>query len=285
MTVIDHEDPVISEYTVYVGEKQTDSSLLYLLQYTASSCAIIPNTYSEIQFKTEAQQIELTVPFNMKSAYYSQEDGGPGYGVNSEADFSHHGRAGLETSRLESYTLRGDVLPQCTVQYAVYRSSDDGAFYMFPLRGTIPLKPSLKYLNSNIASNMSLSTNSHGKADSDMKVVQMQFRKNETEEQHQARLNSYFYQCKKASKEPWYPLSYSVHLRKEIFGDMVRRVLDCLVRIKQEQSTIEEHSSSRQSDKAVHALGLYSAEQLDQYLKYACGLILPDNYKQIMRAS
>lgn len=204
-----HDDPVIFETPVYIGNLEDDPKrLLYLLQYIHNtSFHSIPSNFSAIQFKPQTRQLSLTIPFNINSPSYSREKA------------TELNRSSIEGTAfpLDSYTLSGDNLPQSVVYYAARK--EKSGLVMFPLTGIIQLGPTFHYLD------VKPDLPNQKDITSDMKAIQLQFRKKETTEELNARLNSYSYQLKRMNDEPWQTLNYDLLSSNQEYKVMLTNLL------------------------------------------------------------
>lgn len=204
-----HDDPVMFEIPVYIGNLDNDpKSLLYLLQYTHNtSFQSIPSNFSTIQFKPQTCQLSLTIPFDINSPNYSREKAIELNRISTEGN----------AFPLDSYILSGENLPQQVTYYAARKESS--GLVMFPLTGIIQLGPAFHYLD------VKPDLSNQRDITPDMKAIQLQFRKKETAEELDARLNSYSYQLKRMNDEPWQTLSYDSLSANQEYKAMLNNLL------------------------------------------------------------
>lgn len=208
-------DEVLEEWNVFVGTDLTP--FLHLCPFPSATLAARFNTATASsdalagRFKRVARHLEVTLPFT---------------GIADE----HLSWERIEELQLTAgQKVTGAGWPWRPVQYMIGRFNDEGLF-LTPVESVIPMQPSQSHLDEadirNRQSSIQQSTTNGGvrRSPSDdssvstaapsSRTIPVQFRRKETEEQVQARLNSFAYLYRQVDDEPWIPLKhYSPHVR------------------------------------------------------------------------
>lgn len=223
---MDCDDPILEEHKVFVSTQL--ASYLTIIQH--------PGGISELEgesitltgrFKKTHKILELEVPLDTTHPTYSSDRG------EELAVSSHTGRIHIQgdskgvqgTTKLTTLQLAGSRMLQ---------SKDSNYFVGIYVNGTTPLwtfitikcldtlhltpvecfinmRPTLKYLDESDARTKTAAKRLEGDQQVGLdkpKVLQVQFKKRETEEQIAARLSSYAYLQRQVEEESWTELTH-----------------------------------------------------------------------------
>jgi transcriptional regulator with GAF, ATPase, and Fis domain len=206
------DDPVVSEHDVFISTQL--SSYLHVIQYPGNVSELERETTATTgRFKKNHTQLELEFPLDMSHPTYSSERGA------ELAAASQMGRITLQDSYesaanargLSSLKLSGTKIPLSANSKYFVAVSTNNSIHMTPVETFIAMKPALTYLDESDAKTKNtakkLETDNSAVQDK-LKVVQVQFKKRETEEQIAARLSSYAYLQRQVEEEPWTGLTH-----------------------------------------------------------------------------
>eukprot|EP00045_Choanoeca_perplexa_P006120 m.52003 g.52003 ORF g.52003 m.52003 type:complete len:485 (+) comp13474_c0_seq1:270-1724(+) len=234
----DDDDPIVAELDVFVSSSLQNQ--LYMFQYPLRNTqrpVVDEHSYAEVQFKPNAQAVEMKVPLDTTAHNY---DAARGEAFAESANLpltlapatSSKGRMRtepddpvmkpktFESNTMDYYTLSSTKAPSAK-QYAA-GFVRNGEVHLTALEGVLQLRPSLNHLDEGdmraaAADKASKAAERAGDEPPTStapasSVVKVQVTKAESAKAAAARKRSYAHMQQQLADEPWIPLTYSHNL-------------------------------------------------------------------------
>lgn len=181
-------DDVIQEIDVYLSKDLTD---LFLLQFPLRQ-EQLPEDGIYARFKSQSEMLELLIPINTESEFYSASKDVAQVSLQKSDIWSQH-TPGFQHLNSIKVPLKSN--------YFVGLFKDD-KFFLSPLKASIQLRPSLRNVDQLLVKENS-DTIESGIQQEKTKALQVQFRKKESHAEAFAKLRSYAYLQKLIDEESW----------------------------------------------------------------------------------
>ncbi|CDS13510.1 hypothetical protein LRAMOSA05686 [Lichtheimia ramosa] len=224
------DDEVLTEIPVFLNTKLAKH--MYIFQYPMRSIRFDSRSGPKAaRIKPNANMVELDLPLDTRSAYYSTERGEDfAMGLNDksiktaydkrmeeheeEQMYGRSSTAKKEEELLDRMTFSSTEVPSQT-NYVV-GAMRDGELHLTPVRSTIQMRPALKYIDKIDekfkAANKRIQDiekdDAPAKKPAPSKAQALQVSMKNTEKENPARRNAYSMAVRNAEEENWMPVVY-----------------------------------------------------------------------------
>lgn len=228
-----HVDEVLHEWNVFVGTEMTP--FLHLCPMQSASLAARFNSFSGStagRFKPSSRRLELQLPFSSSEREFLDGERAAQLQMSAGMKISGSGWPWRPVQYMVGQFVggneRNDKGPMR--KYSTFNAFVVDDLFLNPVESIIPLATSLASVDEfearqRAASSLPSLGSSRQRSDDSLphsasaaataaatgattKTIHMQFRKKETEEQVQARMNSYAYLQRQVDDEPWMQLKH-----------------------------------------------------------------------------